>query len=481
MRRVFVKNILFLLTINLLIKSAWIFMIDRTVQNRVGHEAYGMYQALFNLGIIFQIVLDFGLNNYNTRIISQQPGRLKELFPVMLSTRLALLLLYILSVSATAWAIGFRGRELMLLAGILLIQGCNILVQYIRTNVAALQRFRLDGLLSVADRFLMILICGGLLLYPATAARFRIEWFVTAQIACYAAAFLTALFVLRRIARIPLRLSFRFDDILKVIRDSLPYALLIFLMAVYTRSDMLLIERLCGEEGKEQAGIYAAAFRLLDVGNIFGLIFAGVLLPMFGRMLQERGNPAPVIRIAVNIMLPLSVAVAIASFLYGTEIMQALYPVSGAYDGKVLAWLMATFPAFCIMYIYSTLLTANGNLRTLNILAGIAVVFNLSANLYFIPRYQALGAAVVAFVTQSGLAVGYILCAQRRLRLPYDPKWTAAHLVFPVISVATGIACMRLPAAWTVQVLVFAAVNAGLIFIFRFITLNSLRLLLKKQ
>jgi O-antigen/teichoic acid export membrane protein len=481
MRRVFVKNILFILTINLLIKSVWIFMIDRTVQNRVGHEAYGIYQALFNLGIIFQIVLDFGLNNYNTRMISQRPGRLQELFPVMLSTRLVLLLIYIFTVTVAGWTLGFRGEELLLLGGVLLIQGFNILLQYIRSNVAALQQFRTDGLLSVSDRFLMILVCGALLWHPATAAEFRIGWFVIAQIACYGLAFVVALFVLKRIAHVPLRLSFHFGDILKVIRGSLPYALLIFLMAVYTRSDMLLIERLCGDEGREQAGIYAAAFRLLDVGNIFGLIFAGVLLPMFGRMLEERGNLAPVIRVAVNIMIPLSIAVAVAAAFYGTEIMQALYPVSGAYDGLVLSWVMASFPAFCIMYIYSTLLTANGDLKLLNTLAAVAVALNITANLILIPRYQALGAAVTAFVTQSGLAICFILAAQRKLQLPYAPKWALAHIGFGVIAFVAGLACTWLPAPWIVQLLCFGAIVASVIFAFRFVTIKNLGMLLKSR
>ena len=46
----------------MLVKPAWVFLIDRTVQNRVGHAAYGTYQALFNLGVIFQIILDLKLS-----------------------------------------------------------------------------------------------------------------------------------------------------------------------------------------------------------------------------------------------------------------------------------------------------------------------------------------------------------------------------------------------------------------------------------
>lgn len=456
-------------------------MIDRTVQNRVGHEDYGTYQVLFNLSIIFQMLLDLGLNSYNSRIISQEPHRLKRMFPVMLSARMILSALYALIVCVTGWALGFRGMELAMLGGMVLIQTCNMLLLYIRSNVAALQRFRLDGLLSVSDRFFMIVVCGILLLHPYTAGQFRIEWFVAAQIACYGLALLLAFIVMKRIASFRLRLSFRFRDILRIVRESLPYASLIFLMAIHTRSDILLLERLGGSGGKEEAGIYASAFRLLDVGNIFGLMFASVLLPLFGRMLAERQQVVPVIRVAVNIMLPFAMVIAIAAHFYGAEIMHLLYPAAGIYDGKVLAWLMSTFPAFCIMYVYSTLLTANGNLRLLNIIALTGVIINVGCNLYLIPREQALGAAVVAFGTQSVLAVCYIVYSRKRLSLPYDRRWIAAHMFFPFTCLLVCAVLSLLPVSWTLQLSGFVLVSGVLIFVFRFVTLDSLRLLLKRD
>ncbi len=481
MRQIFVKNILFILIINLVVKSVWIFMIDRTVQNRVGHVDYGTYQVLFNLSVIFQMLLDLGLNNYNSKIISQEPDRLKNMFPVMLSARIILSLIYATIVMTAGWSVGFRGLELGMLGGMILIQAGNMLMLYIRSNVAALQRFRLDGMLSVTDRFCMILVCGFLLFYPGTAEQFQIEWFVAAQIACYSVALLLAFLVLKRIASFPLRLSFKFDAILKIARESLPYASLIFLMAIYTRSDMLLLERLGGDRGKEEAGIYASAFRLLDVGNTFGLMFAGVLLPMFGRMIAGKQELAPVIRVAVNIMLPVSMLIAIAAHFYGPELMHMLYPAAGYYDGQVLAWLMSSFPAYCIMYVYSTLLTANGNLKLLNYIALAGVIFNVGANLWIIPQEFALGAAVIAFITQSVLAILFIIFGQKRFSLPYNRNWVMAHISFPIVGLllAAGVSLLSLP--WTVELGIFAVIGGLMIIVFKFVTIDSVRMILKRN
>lgn len=478
MRKFFVKNILFVLAVNILIKPAWIFLIDRTVQNRVGHAAYGTYQALFNLALIFQIILDFGLNSYNSRMISQKPDSLKEMFPIMLSARIVLILFYASLVFITGLALGYRGWELGLLSGVLLIQGITVMVQYFRSNVAALHHFRTDGILSVTDRFLMIVICGMLLFLPATARNFRIEWFVFCQVGCYGAAMLISFWVLRKISPVPLHFKFHTAGVVQIIKESLPYALLIFLMSIYTRSDVMLIERMAG---KEQAGIYSAAYRLLDVGNIFGLMFANMLLPLFGRMLAQKDDIVPIIRVCVNMLLPVAFMAAVGAFFYGTDIMHLLYPAAGVYDGAVFSWLIASLPAFCMMYVYATLLTASGDLKILNRLALLGVGISLGVNFFMIPHYGAWGAAITAFATQSILSLGFIMFASKKNHLPFNLKWTTAHLSFLVLVAAIGYGVHLLPVKWLLQLGVFAVICLGCMFVFRFISVKALIGLFKKE
>lgn len=474
MRRFFVKNLLFVIAVNLLVKPLWVFMIDRTVQNRIGHAAYGTYQALFNLGLIFQIILDFGLTYYNTRIISQNPDKLKELFPSMLGARLLLIVVYAVLVSILGWVVGYRGYELLLLAGILLIQAFNSLMQFLRSNVAALHFFKADGVLSVADRLLMIIICGYLLFLSPNSASFSINWFVITQIASYGAAILIAFFVLGRVSGLKLRLSFTAAEVLSIIKQSLPYASLVFLMAVHMRADTILVERLCGNAGKEQAGIYAAGYRLLDVGNMFGLMFAGMLLPLFGRMLSEKSDVQPIIKLCVNIMLPVAFTIVVAAAFNGGNIMMTLYKHATEYDGQVFSWQMAAFPAFCMMYVYSTLLTANGNLKLLNRIALAGVIINLSLNSLLIPQHMALGAAFTAFVTQTTLSVCYIFFSGKRLQLPVNLKWIMAHITFLIFIIAAGYVLHLSSLTWLLQLSILAITAIVSMFIFRFVSVKAI-------
>jgi O-antigen/teichoic acid export membrane protein len=478
MRRLFARNLLFMLGINLLIKPIWIFVIDRTVQNRVGYADFGTYTALLNLAIIFQILIDFGLNSYNTRTISSHPERFPGQFPLLVTARLLLIGLYAGVVLAIGVLCGYRGRELGLLGGVIMLQSAVILLLFVRSNVAALQRYRLDGLLSVLDRFLMILGCGALLLLPATFFTFRIEYFIGAQIACYALAIGTGLFILRKIAPMPRFLHFRLKPVWGIIREGAPYALLAFLMATYMRSDMLLVERLFGANGKVEAGRYVAAYRLLDVANMFSIMIAGVLMPLFGRMLAEQQPVAPIIRLCTNLLLPFSFLAAAGCWLAGTEIMELLYHHHDPYNGLLLALLMSSFPAYSIMYIYSTLLTADGHIALLNRLSAIGMVINVGLNLLLIPEYGGLGAAVSTGLTQWVLAFCFIYAATRRNNLPIIPRWIAAHIAYILIVIMMATLLPYAPLAWQVRIILLSVTGLVLIVAFRFISLKSVKQLL---
>lgn len=480
MQRFFVKNILFVIAVNLLVKPLWVLFIDRTVQNSVPAASFGTYQALFNLGIIFQTVLDFGITNYNSKTIAQHPERISVLFPAMLSAKLVLMVVYLILSYSVGMILGYRGWELAMLSGVLLIHSMNGLVSFIRSNVSALHRFKIDALLSITDRMLMIIVCGALLLNPATAKAFKIQWFVFTQIGAYFIAATAAYLVLRKLAKVELRFSFDKAEIWGVIKSSFPYALLIFLMSIYNRADAVMIERMCAD-GKVQGSIWAAAFRLLDMANILGLMFATMLLPVFGRMIKQKTDVQPIAKLCVNMMVPFSVTMAIACFFFGSDIMYLLYHKNPLYATHsrdyqtVFSCLMLSFPAWCFMYVYSTLLTANGSMKTLNTIAFAGVLFNLTLNYFLIPRLSAFGGAITSLATQTGLALMFFIFAVRTFKLKIELKWLAALLAYTIIISIFGYIIHMNNINKSLQLFALGGISLLLIFIFRFISVSNVR------
>lgn len=481
MRQQLVKNLFFVLAVNILVKAVWIFLIDRNVQIRVGYESYGAFQAMLNLGMIFQILLDFGLTQYTSKEIAADNNRIAELFSSMFWSRILLSVVYMIIVLSLALLIGYDNAQIPLLVAILGILVFNSMLAFLRSNVAALHYFKLDGVLAVIDRLLMILLCGGLLLLPQFASSFKIEWFVYSQIACYATAVVIAFMVLIKISPVAIHFSFKPQIIKKVVIESAPFALLVFLMSIYMRSDSVMIERLCGSEGKWQAGIYASAFRLLDVANIFGIMFAGMLMPIFSRMFAQQENIAPTVRTSVNIMMPISFVAAITAMFFGNELMQFLYhKASTVGDGKLFALLMWSFPAYCLMYIYSTLLTAKGKIHLLNKISVVIVAINLLLHYVLITQYQAVGAAITVVITEWLVAVLVIYFAHRQCSLPHNYKWLVMHLGFVMTVLLLGFMVTLLPLSWMTQLGILLMGSLLLLFVFRFWSWANIKELIQK-
>ncbi len=411
MKRKFITNLAFLLFLNLLVKPFYIFGIDRTIQNRVGSEEYGLYFSLFSLTFMLNILLDLGINNYNNRRIARQPHMVARFISGILALKFVLGILYFGICMGAGIILGYSGRQFNLLYILAINQFLAVLVLYLRTNISGLQFFRTDSTLSVLDRLLMIMICSVLLWSGLTSRPFQVEWFVWAQTASYGLTALTAfVIVLKKSRYFRPRIDYKFS--VSILRQSFPFALLVLLMAIYNRIDSVMIEYLLRPDGKTEAGIYAQSFRILDAFIQFGFLFASLLLPIFSKMIKTGEKIDELTSISTLLIIIPAIVLIISCISYNDEIIKLLYKEDTERSSMVFSVLINGLAAFCLTYIFGTLLTANGNLRELNIMAAIAVGINFLLNLLLIPKYQALGAAIASVTTQSLTAlVQIILCA----------------------------------------------------------------------
>lgn len=400
MKRKFVTNLILLLFLNLLVKPFWIFGIDRTVQNTVGDQNYGLYFALFNFSMLLNILLDVGITNYNNRNIAQHNFLLPKHLSNIIGLKAVLAVVYAVFSLGIAAVIGYNKIQFHLLIFLIFNQFLISFTLYLRSNISALHLFRTDSLISVLDRTLMIIICSLLLFTNIFNIDFTINWFVYAQTLAYVlTALITLGIVLSKSGKIIVRFDLAFFRVF--LRKSYPYALLILLMSFYNRIDSVMLERLLPHPlGKEQAGIYAQAFRLLDAVSMFGVLFAGLLLPIFSKMIKQKEKVGEMIKLAYTLLIVPAIIIAVSSIYYSHEIMGVLYKSNTDSSAGLLGILMTGFIGIATTYIFGTLLTANGSMKQLNWMAFAGMVLNLVLNLILIPRFQAYGSAYASLTTQ---------------------------------------------------------------------------------
>lgn len=377
----------------------------------VGDESYGMYFALFNFSLLLNILLDVGITSYNNKNIAQHNYLLKKHFSNIVGLKFLLAFVYMVFSLVVAAIIGYDKIQLHLLFFLIFNQFLISFTLYLRSNISALHLFRTDSFLSVLDRSLMIIICSLLLFTAYFRLHFTIEWFVYAQTAAYVlTSIITFIIVLKKSGKISFRFNTRFFIVF--LRKSYPYALLILLMSFYNRIDGVMLERLLPEPlGKQQAGIYAQAFRLLDAVSMFGVLVAGLLLPIFAKMIKQHEPVVQMIKLSFTFLFVTAVVVAVSSIFYNHDIMEVLYHSNTEHSSEILGILMTGFIGIATTYVFGTLLTANGSMKQLNMMAFAGMVINVSLNLVLIPRYQAFGSAYASLFTQIITAGAQVILA----------------------------------------------------------------------
>ncbi len=479
MRRKFVANLIFLLTANLLVKPYWIFGVDRVVQNRVGPEMYGTYFAVFNYSFLFSILLDFGINNFNNRAISRNNNRLGEYLSNLMMIKMVLSVLYLVITFLSAVATGFNEQQLFMLFALAINQILLSAILYFRSNIAALQLFKIDSFISILDRLLTIVFCTVLMYAPLFKDSFNILWFIYAQTAALLLTALVAFFVIAGKAVIALKI-WKGKYTRMILLKSMPFALLALLMGIYYRIDGVMIERML-PDGATEAGIYAASFRLLDAVNMFGYLFATLLLPMFAGMIRRNENIRPLVKFSSELMFSGSIVIGLICFFFRQEIIQLLYHNASEYWWTIFGWLMLNFIPMSTIYVFGTLLTAKGNMKALNVIAVSGVVMNVGLNIYLIPAKGALGATAATLITQFVTAAAHIIVAHRKFHFDFGGKDFIKLSVFCLLSWAVFSLAHQLPFHWYVSLIACGTISLALLAALKIIPVQQGLAILKSK
>jgi len=460
--------------LNLLVKPIAIIGIDAEVQNTVGDAEYGIYFSLLNFSFLFNILLDFGINNFTTKNVAQHPEAASNYLNKVLTFRFILFGLYAVVSYAIAYLLNWDNREIYLLSFLILNQFIITLIAYARSHFGGLLMFRTDAIISVLDRFLLIIFCGILLYVPMTDAPFRIEWFIWIQTVCYAITLAVAAIMLFSKFGVP-KLKFNPAFSYSIIKKSFPYALLIFLMMIYTRIDSVMVERML-INGQAEAGYYAKGFRLLNALFMFAMIFSSLLFPIFSKMFKKKENVLPLLSTASKLLIGGSIMIAIVSFFNSEYILGLIYTEDLKESNLPFQLLMFSFIGMCSTIVFGTLLTARGDMKFLNTVSMIGIVINITINSFLIPKYGAGGAAIATVITQSLISLIQFIYTANLLKMRFTVISIGRFSIF-IGSVFTLCYYVRAESGLVLIGVLCSSVVAMIAF--KLIDLKNLRLILK--
>jgi len=203
-----------------------------------------------------------------------------------------------------------------------------------------------------------------------------------------------------------------------------------------------------------------------------------LLLPIFARLLKNKSKDLEsLLNQSRNLLMGGAILIGFVCHAHATDILSLIYKNNVTESVPSFQLLMWCFIAMSISLIYGTLLTAGGNLKFLNKISLVGVLANIGVNIYLIPMYGAMGAALATIITQSLTAFAQLIYAHWLLKINFPSK-TIIHLF-------AFIAWMLLMILFipSVNYLLIIQIVGGfiLLFVHRFIDFKSIFAILKKE
>ena len=188
-------------------------------------------------------------------------------------------------------------------------------------------------------------------------------------------------------------------------------------------------------------------------------------------------------------MLTMTCIVAITCIFYSQNLMELLYSIQEnesietyniriSESSKILQILMGSFVSISVTYIFGTLLTANGNLKQLNIVAIIGVIINLTLNFIFIPIFEARGAAFTSLCVQFSTCVIQFFIAKKTFNLQLGLPFWISIFSFIILLTLTGMILKSSSIYWFYSFIITILLGIAIAFITRMLSFSDLKKLL---
>jgi O-antigen/teichoic acid export membrane protein len=232
----------------------------------------------------------------------------------------------------------------------------------------------------------------------------------------------------------------------QVLRSLYAFNIFPFITNVYDRVDIVLLARLAGDFA---TGIYSLPYRVLASLQILPYGLMGALLPGLSASgastPQARANFARVLQILYSVAL----IMILTTFAFAPAVVGLI--LGPKYAGSVLAMkilIWAAVPMF-VNHALNILLLAAHHERVFLWTSAICTLFNIGANLLFIPRYSFVAAAVITILTELLLLLMNCYLVRKRLGgIELPRQFMAITLGFVIALFVFRVIALRSESIW---------------------------------
>lgn len=450
-------------------------VIENLVQDRIGHESYGLFSALFSLATIGGVLADLGVSQLVTKRIASDKSFLETYFPTVFPIKLILSVLFPILMVGCGFVLGYKGNVLFLLAIIAFTFGLSQFILFFRATLQGNQSFNIDAVGSVADKFLLVIFV--LLLLPVGLT---LENFVYSRTVATGLAFATLYVLISRLYG-KLRIKLNRIHLKELLRESLPFAMITLVYGINERVDIVMLERL---SSAKEAGLYAGPYRWVDAVMMYMWTVLPIFFAKFALSIQDRKEQEKLLHFGqVVVSLPI-IFICVFSFFHGEVFFFQFKNSTPAEIAAMVRNLQILFMNVLVhgfFAIYSTLLTSSNYEKPVSKLVGVSILLNFSLNFLLLPEYGSLAAACNTLLCAVFVSVGYFILVGKKIRIKLPVVLLLKLTLLALLLAVVFYGLKFLSGSWVINGLLAGLAFLGLVFLLQIISLADLRQLRKPK
>lgn len=395
-------------------------LVTLLVTHNLSRADWGAFVTITSYVALFYVISDFGLNGIVTRELVSNKEKIPKYFFNLVALRVILSIITVFLALAT---LSFTGHSSLIKFGIIIALINVLTLSLFNSAVAIFQtKLRYDQA-AVAD------ISGSVvtlvLTYLFIISGLNIIFVVIAFVLGGA----VRAFISLTLSSFP-SILFKFEPSPKLWRylliTSLPIGLTLLFSQFAANIDKQIIylanyDPKLNLNNEVSVGIYGLAYRVFEFGIILPAFFVNSVYPLLIR--DKKKDINLVIKNFFKygkVLLGLGFLATLVVFIFSPFIVSIFGEFSES--SQTLRLLSISYPLFFITPLIMWTSITLGKEKMLPVIYGFAALFNLAANLYFVPKFGFNSAAIITVVTEVIILVWIIVVVGPIFRKAYTEQ-----------------------------------------------------------
>jgi len=382
------------------------FVVLGLLTRMLGPDGFGQYSTVYAFLFFVAIVADMGLGTLATREISHDGADEARILGQFFTLRLCLVFgASILGIIA----VFFFPYPFVVKVGVIVASAAIVAQSLVQVLMGTFQKHLRIFVVAVGDVVTRLIQLAGLVILFWRGIGLLVPVLVV-NIAAESVHLWYMIIFARRI--VPFTISVDIDYWKRTLKNALPIALSLVFTLLYFKIDTIMLSIM---RPPADVGVYSVAYKVLEVIIFFPAMYVGLIMPLLSRHSKEPDEFKAVFQKTFRI-LALGAVLSILGLLIFSNPIISLIGGNEFVDSAMVLRILSLAAGLIFLG------NLGGNaIIALNIqkqgmwIYAVGAVFNIAANLVFIPKYGYLAAAWTTVATELLVTVWMFWLIRRKL------------------------------------------------------------------